>query len=80
MNPTINNEPLRLVAFVVLLVAAIATCTLAQSSEPSREPILRIETGMHSAPIKRIGVDDRIKFAEADPGNERSIQRPKGLL
>jgi len=32
------------------------------ASEPPREPILRIETGMHSAVIKRIGIDAENRY------------------
>jgi hypothetical protein len=34
----------------------------AQSSEPPREPMLRIETGMHIAAIPQIGVDAANRF------------------
>jgi WD40 repeat protein len=34
----------------------------AQDREPSRQPILRIETGMHTATIRRIGVDTANRF------------------
>lgn len=48
--------PLTLVALLTLLTPAARTTT-AQEREPSREPILHIETGMHTANINRIGVD-----------------------
>ncbi len=38
-------------------VMAWASRAQAQNAEPPREPILRIETGMHTAGITRIGVD-----------------------
>jgi len=62
MNPTHTNEHLKQFAFVGFLLAAIATGTLAQSTEPSREPVLRIETGMHTAGIGSIGVDRAGRF------------------
>jgi WD40 repeat protein len=34
-----------------------ATNAIAQTTEPTRQPILRIETGMHIAVLNRIGVD-----------------------
>jgi WD40 repeat protein len=34
----------------------------AQPSDPSRQPMLRIETGMHSAPIYRVAVDRAGRF------------------
>jgi WD40 repeat protein len=36
--------------------------TIVHADEPSTEPILRIETGMHTAVIKRIGVDAAERF------------------
>ena len=47
---------LTLVALLTLLTPAARTTT-AQEREPSRETVLRIETGMHTAVITRIGVD-----------------------
>jgi WD40 repeat protein len=49
-------------AFLASLLYAVAgsVCLMparAQTAEPSREPVLRIETGMHTATINRIGVD-----------------------
>ena len=52
-------------AFVIYLAALFLLCagaglpqgTAAQISAPSREPMLRIEIGMHTAPILQIGVD-----------------------
>src|SRR6267143_1151695 len=46
---------------VCALTAALAQLATAQS-EPSREPVLRIETGMHTANIPRIGVDAANRF------------------
>jgi WD40 repeat protein len=39
------------------MLTAIEHVTKAQTDDPSRTPILRIETGMHTAHIWRIGVD-----------------------
>lgn len=52
---------LRNPAAVALVMAACATPP-ARAQEPSREPILRIETGMHTAAISRIGVDAAGQF------------------
>ena len=48
----------RVVPFICLIAwgAAVAPA-LAQQTPPPQEPILRIDPGMHTAPIKRIGVD-----------------------
>jgi WD40 repeat protein len=48
-------------AALVFLIAS-DTKTIAQTTEPSREPVLRIETGMHTAAIKSIGVDRAGRF------------------
>ena len=37
--------------------ATLLFCCLAGASEPPTEPILRIETGLHTAPIRRIATD-----------------------
>ncbi|MFN2598173.1 MAG: caspase family protein [Pyrinomonadaceae bacterium] len=50
-------RPLNIVFIASLLLTATAQSAMAQGGEPSREPVLRIETGMHTAAIKRIGVD-----------------------
>jgi len=47
---------LTLIALLTLLPHPARTTT-AQTNEPSREPVLRVETGMHTAVINRIGVD-----------------------
>ena len=46
--------------FMCRLIAGCATllfCCLAGAAEPPTEPILRIETGLHTAPIRRIATD-----------------------
>jgi WD40 repeat protein len=43
--------------FLFGLLAALCPSVAAQTAEPSTKPILRIETGMHTAKIKRIGID-----------------------
>src|SRR5438477_9557429 len=50
------------VTALLLLLVLTAQVTTAQEREPSREPVLRIETGMHTATIRRIGVDRAGKF------------------
>lgn len=62
MNPAKFRKSLCL-ALLVLgalgggVVAQTRGQTAAANNEPSRQPILRIETGMHTAPIRRISVD-----------------------
>src|SRR6266508_4610829 len=51
------NDHAKQLACFTFLFASIAGHAIAQSSEPSREPILRIEMGMHTAAIMTIGVD-----------------------
>jgi len=49
---------MRLVAFVLAGLAAIAGVRLAAAQQqPSSEPILRVETGMHTAPILAAATD-----------------------
>lgn len=56
-------------ALLLLLFTLTLTLTLtftlnniACAGEPPSEPILRIETGMHTAPIKRIGIDRENRY------------------
>ena len=55
-------------AILIILKAAVMIGGLAQAAEPPEEPILRIETGMHTAKINRIGVDaaERILVTASD--------------
>ena len=46
--------------FCIILQLIILNTVLA--SEPPSEPILKIDTGMHTAPINRIGVDRNERF------------------
>lgn len=48
--------------FLLGVIPGLANIARAQTSEPPPEPILRIETGMHSAMIRRIGVDAANRF------------------
>lgn len=48
--------------FLISIVFLSTGSKLAQTGELSREPILRIETGMHTAAIVRIGVDAANRF------------------
>jgi len=44
------------------LVVAMLFSGIAGAAEPPKEPILKIETGMHTAQIGRIGVDDANRY------------------
>jgi len=46
--------------FCIILQLILLNTVLA--AEPPSEPILRIDTGMHTAPIRRIGVDSSERF------------------
>ncbi|HJR05903.1 MAG TPA: caspase family protein [Pyrinomonadaceae bacterium] len=46
-----------LLLVTTLLLTVTALSAQAQEREPSREPVLRIETGMHTALIWKIGID-----------------------
>ena len=67
---------------LLVLIAACALLTRAQGGEPSRAPILRIETGMHTAPIKRIGVDaaNRYLVTASHDKTVRVWELPSGRL
>jgi hypothetical protein len=57
------------------LGAAVKAC-------PDQEPVLRIETGMHTAPIRRIGVDAACRLAAtaSDDKTVRLWSLPDGKL
>jgi WD40 repeat protein len=82
VNPTLINGHFRLLTAVGFLLTAIATSTLAQTTEPSREPILQIETGMHTAMIRRIGVDagNRFLVTASEDKTVRVWELPSGRL
>src|SRR3989339_215752 len=42
---------------VVVGCATLLFCSLAGAAEPPTKPVLRIETGLHTAPIRRIATD-----------------------
>ena len=42
---------------IVLAIALLSLVVSVHAGEPPREPFLRIETGLHTAPIRRISVD-----------------------
>jgi len=50
--------------FLILLVIFLLSFIPTQgfSAEPPKEPMLKIETGMHTAPIKRIGIDSAERY------------------
>src|SRR2546429_6590741 len=70
------------VAALLLLLVLTAQVTRAQEREPSREPVLRIETGMHTAPITRIGVDaaNHYLVTASDDKTVRVWELPSGRL
>ncbi len=58
---------------VSLLVLLALSSPLAYSDEPPSEPILRIETQMHTAMITRIGIDTAEKFI-VTASNDKTIR------
>jgi WD40 repeat protein len=56
------SRPLNLILLALLALAAPAQQSSAQTGEPPREPILRIETGMHTSVIRHLDVDHAGKF------------------
>ncbi len=71
-SPFIGNCVNRILLAVFLLgsVLGLSITTMAQTGEPSREPILRIETGMHTAAIAGIGVDATGRFLVTASGDK----------
>src|SRR5262245_28643220 len=59
MNTT---SPIRLGRALAAFALAFSIAPVAPAQQPSREPILRIETGMHTARIRGIGVDAADQF------------------
>jgi WD40 repeat protein len=84
ISKTSERAALQWLAAVCLFTATLAfsQTTTAQQSEPSREPILRIETGMHTAVIKRIGLDaaNRFLVTASDDKTVRVWELPAGRL
>ena len=52
------------------VTAVLMASGVAHSGEPPSEPVLRIETGMHTAPIWRIGVDAAERFLVTASGDK----------
>jgi WD40 repeat protein len=75
-------RPSNLLLIASLLLAASSQSALAQSGEPSRAPVLRVETGMHTATIRRIGVDaaNRYLVTASDDKTVRVWELPAGRL
>jgi len=71
-------------AAALLFAFAVSFCSVAaaQTGEPSREPVLRVETGMHTAAIRRIGVDaaNRYLVTASDDKTVRVWELPSGRL
>jgi len=80
----IGKHAKRIFLAVLLLSAFIGAWRVAtgQTGEPSREPVLRIETGMHTAVIRRIGVDaaNRFLVTASEDRTLRVWELPAGRL
>jgi WD40 repeat protein len=65
-----------------LIVSSAGELVQAQSAGPSRDPILRIETGMHTAMIKRVSVDaaNRFLVTGSEDKTVRVWELPSGTL
>jgi WD40 repeat protein len=57
----LNRVDCSVLPFVLVLLLVLFNGRL-QASEPSNEPILRLETGMHTASIEKIAVDAQNRF------------------
>jgi hypothetical protein len=66
----------------LLVAGLLCGSAAAQSADPDPTPILRIETGMHSAPIRRIGVDAQCRLL-ATGSHDKTVRlwsMPEGKL
>jgi len=52
----------RKIFLLIFAIVALVFSSSAFSEEPPKEPILKIETGMHTAPINRIGIDSAERY------------------
>src|ERR1044071_1032690 len=83
LDPRWHRLSVILLAFIFLLGAGAAFAQqAAQSGEPSRQPVLRIETGMHTAVINRVGIDreNRYLVTAADDKTARVWELASGKL
>ncbi|MDZ4164522.1 MAG: caspase family protein [Smithellaceae bacterium] len=73
-----------LVVFLVMMAMLMAAITgsALQAAEPPKEPILKIETAMHTAKIGRIGVDAENRFlvTASEDKTVRVWELPSGRL
>ncbi len=67
---------------VMAMMAALITAGGVQAAEPPKEPILKIETAMHTAAIRRIGIDaaNRFLVTGSDDKTVRVWELPSGRL
>jgi hypothetical protein len=75
-------RPLILILIASLLLTASTPSAMAQTGEPSREPVLRVETGMHTAAIKRVSADrtGRLFVTASDDKTARIWDAANGRL
>jgi WD40 repeat protein len=68
--------------FLALVVLCLMPCTAVMAAEPPTEPILRLETAMHTAQIRRISVDaaNRWLVTTSDDKTVRLWELPSGRL
>ncbi|HLL72221.1 MAG TPA: caspase family protein [Pyrinomonadaceae bacterium] len=71
-----------LIPLLILLPAPVREASAQATDEPSREPVLRIETGMHTAIIWQIGMDTANRFlvTASDDKTVRVWEFPTGRL
>jgi len=67
---------------VLLVMAVLITGSVAQGAEPPKEPILKIETAMHTSQIWRIDIDaaNRFLVTGSDDKSLRVWELPSGRL
>lgn len=64
----VKSKPLVFMAIMALIGLVLAAP--ARSKEPPREPVLRIEPGMHTTRINRIGIDAQNRFLVTGSGDK----------
>src|ERR1044071_282349 len=88
MKRWFNRQPNRAAVILLAIIGGLGASAVlphraaAQSGEPSRPPVLRIETGMHAAVIRQIGIErqDRYLVTASEDKTARVWELASGRL